>query len=207
MSRKKVGIIDYGIGNLLSIYHAFNYLNAEVTFLEANASTDEIDYLVLPGVGAFNCGMKSLATNSLQHLIYKFIETGKPMMGICLGMQMLFSESDEFVKANGLDILPGKVSLITDDVNVRLPFIGWSDLALEDESSRILKGVGKQDYYYFVHSFSAKPEFSNHIKAKAKYRNHEIVAVVEKDNVFGCQFHPEKSSKSGLKIIQNFLSL
>lgn len=208
MAQKKVGIIDYGIGNLLSIYHAFKYADAKVEFIEANRSTDDFDYLVLPGVGAFGHGMKSLTDSSLQHLIYKFCEAEKPLLGICLGMQMLSSQSDEFQMTEGLDLIPGKVSIITDDEKTRLPFIGWSKLALSNqEDSRLLKGVTEEDYFYFVHSYSVTTDNNQHTKATADYHGHQIGAFIEKDNIFGCQFHPEKSSRSGFKIINNFLQL
>ncbi len=208
MSLKRVGILDYGMGNLHSIYHAFDYAGAKVEFIETNRSTSDVDYLILPGVGAFHCGMQSLITSSLQHYIHKFIETGKPMMGICLGMQMLFSQSEEFQLTNGLELLKGKVTLITEDENTRLPYVGWSSLTPQNDNSKILKGISPtNDFYYFVHSYSVKPDHKEDIGSITTYNDHNIVASIEKDNIFGCQFHPEKSSSSGMKVIQNFLSL
>ncbi|OAS90755.1 imidazole glycerol phosphate synthase subunit HisH [Achromobacter dolens] len=210
---KTVTVVDYGIGNIFSVTRAFEKCGAKVI---VSGNADEImaaERLVLPGVGAFSNGMQGLQSRDLIVPIKDYSASGKPLLGICLGMQMLFTESEEFGSHQGLDIISGTIAPITphdeSGRDMKVPHIGWSKLnrphpdALWDDS--ILKHLGADPYCYFVHSFTAVPTEESSRLADAQYGDCRISAAVRKGNVFGCQFHPEKSGATGLKIISGFL--
>ena len=213
----KVTVIDYGVGNLLSVCRAFEHNGAEVITTESPIEISNAERLVLPGVGAFADAMQGLRARNLVEPIRHFAKTGKPFMGICLGMQMMLDESEEFGQHEGLGLIPGKVKQIS-GIDImgaphKVPHIGWNQLNLPKgyEVSRwrntILETLPEGSSVYFVHSFTAVPTNTMHRLADVFYGGHVLSAVVQKGNLYGCQFHPEKSGPIGLKILKNFLSV
>lgn len=210
-SKKTIVIVDYGLGNLYSIGKALKNFN--VDFLISN-DVDEIlsaDGLILPGVGAFAAGMDGLNKVNLIKILNKFVESGRPVMGICLGAQLLFSNGFEFGKFAGLDIIPGEVKIFPEEVKLteKIPHIGWNEIYSIGEhwGNTILNDIDQMSNVYFVHSFVMMPDNKNQALAVAKYGNFEFCAVTKKGNIYGVQFHPEKSGTVGLKIIENFIKL
>lgn len=212
---KKVVIIDYGIGNVLSVRRAFEHCDAEVIVTADYNLISNAQALVLPGVGAFEDGMKALRKKGIIEAIDRFIITGNPFLGICLGMQMMMDESEEFGIHQGLGIIKGKVKrlseLDTDNHKIRIPYIGWSSIEkCEKEnlsSNNLLKNISNNDKFYFVHSYAVITDKAENCYAYYNCGGHKISAIVKKDNLYGCQFHPEKSGESGLKIIKNFINM
>jgi glutamine amidotransferase len=209
----RVTIVDYGIGNIFSVARAFLHCGAKVEITDKPSEIRNASRLVLPGVGAFSNGMHGLSQRELIDVLKEFSASGRPMLGICLGMQMLFSESSEFGTHSGLDIIEGKIlpmcHQVKDGVPLKIPHIGWSGLGATAEGAdwkgTIFKKINPSDFVYFVHSFMAVPEKNQHQLAVTEYGDIKICAAVSKDNVYGCQFHPEKSGSVGLKIIGGFL--
>jgi glutamine amidotransferase len=212
---KRVTVVDYGIGNVMSVRRAFEHFGAEVVLTDSPAQIAEADRLVLPGVGAFADGMQGLRSRGLEEPIKRNIARDRPFLGICLGMQMMLDASEEFGEHTGLGIIPGKVVAIpavgTDGKPHKIPHIGWSPLVVPPHERRwdrtLLDGVVPGANVYFVHSFTAAPANPDHRLADCHYDGVVISASVARGNVYGCQFHPEKSGTVGLKIIANFLSL
>ncbi|KJS66618.1 MAG: imidazole glycerol phosphate synthase [Peptococcaceae bacterium BICA1-7] len=211
----KVTIVDYGIGNLLSVARAFQYCEAEVEFADSPDAIIRADRLVLPGVGAFSDGMSGLDKKGLSDHIKEYSQTGRPFLGICLGMQMMLDVSYEFGKHQGLGIIPGKVVPIPscgiEGRTHKIPFIGWNELLIPDcvtdWEGTIFSGIGLRSSVYFVHSFEAIPEYERNRLAVYDYNGQVISAAIRSGNLYGCQFHPEKSGPVGLKIIRNFINL
>lgn len=212
---KLVTIVDYGVGNIFSVTRAFQRCGADVLLTDKPEDVMAATSLVLPGVGAFSNGMNGLHERGLIEPLKAYAASGKPLLGICLGMQMLFSESAEFGDQIGLDIIEGKIVPIqpegADGRPLKVPHIGWSELMPTKEGSQwgssILKHVNGDAHCYFVHSFTAVPQDERHRLADTYYGSSQISAVVAKGNVYGCQFHPEKSGAIGLKIIDGFLEI
>ncbi len=210
---KHITIVDYGIGNIFSVSRAFLNCGAVVEVTDNPKDIAKAKSIVLPGVGAFSKGMDGLRQRGLIDILRDFADTGRPMLGICLGMQMLFAESYEFGRHPGLGILEGKIVPIP-NVNqlgkkLKIPHIGWAPLlSVEDDlnwNNTFFQNIETGDEAYFVHSFMAIPEAKNEQLAIANYDDVRICAAVAKGNILGCQFHPEKSGDVGLKIINNFL--
>ena len=199
-----IGIVDYGMGNLFSVSKALERLNAEYFISGDKVELMSADALLLPGVGSFRDAMKVLQVETIK----EFAASGKPLLGICLGMQLLFEDSDENGLTKGLGLLPGKVRRFpgksADGETYKVPHMGWNKLEFV-QSSPLLEGL-QEDYVYFVHSYYVTAENSEVLLAKADYHE-EVSAVVGKDNIFGMQFHPEKSSKLGMALLNNFLKL
>lgn len=212
---KLITIVDYGIGNIFSVTRAFQRCGADVLLTDKPEDVLAASSLVLPGVGAFSNGMNGLRERGLVDPLRAYAASGKPLLGICLGMQMLFSESTEFGKQNGLNIIEGKIIPIepkgAEGLPLKVPHIGWSELmppkAGPEWGSSILKHLNCDAHCYFVHSFTAVPDDECHRLADTYYGSSRISAVVAKGNVYGCQFHPEKSGATGLKIIDDFLEI
>jgi len=209
---KEVTLIDYGIGNLLSVIRAFEYCGAVVNLATTPVEIEAAQRLVLPGVGAFADGMEGLRERGLIEPIQQYAKSGKPLMGICLGMQMLATTSEEFGEQAGLNIIPGRVKTIpqisVDGEPLRIPHIGWSNLLRPEQTlwdDTILTDITENNSVYLVHSFMMQPNNENHLLAYCIYGGHHIAAVIRCGAVYGCQFHPEKSSTNGLAIITHFL--
>lgn len=211
---KKITIIDYGVGNILSVMRAFEQCGAEPQLTLSAKEIKDADYLVLPGVGAFGDGMAALKSHGYEDPIKEFMLKGRPFLGICLGMQMMLGLSEEFGSYEGLGIIPGKVRLIpgmTKDGRAhKVPHIGWNKLVPAPAGAAwkntILKDVEPGSSVYFVHSFTADPKDPNHRLADCYYDDSLISAAIHKDQFFGCQFHPEKSGAIGLGILNSFIN-
>ncbi len=199
-----IAIIDYGVGNLFSLNCSLHEVGAESVVTSDINEIRKADKLILPGVGAFGDAAKKLSEYHLNEVILEEIANGKPILGICLGMQLMFETSYEYGKHAGLGLIKGEVLPLKDCINgLKVPHMGWNSLKFYDDNL-IFKGVSEGDYVYFVHSYYAKCKEG--LSATATY-GIEVTAAVRKDNVFGVQFHPEKSGKIGLKMLKNFADL
>lgn len=195
-----IGIIDYGRGNISSVETALETGGFENITTDDHELLRKCDGLILPGVGAFKDGMQDLERRGLIPIIKEAVALGKPLLGICLGLHLLFEVGEEDGESAGLGILKGRVERLS--TTLKIPHIGWNDLRIVN-SSPLLDGIVDGDNFYFVHSYQAHPVDSSVISAVCDY-GQEILAVVSRDNVFGVQFHPEKSSNKGMVLIQNF---
>ena len=200
-----IAIIDYDAGNLKSVEKALVSLEEEVLVSRDSSEILQADKVILPGVGSFGDAMNNLDKFGLVDTIKKVTHNGTPFLGICLGLQLLFKESDETPGAEGLDILPGKILKIPAKEGFKIPHMGWNSLDVKS-GAKLFKGLEGNPYVYFVHSYYLKAADENIVAASTEYTTH-IHASVERGNVFACQFHPEKSSEVGLKILKNFASL
>ena len=200
-----IAIIDYDAGNLKSVEKALVSLGEEVLVSRDSSEILQADKVILPGVGSFGDAMNNLDKFGLVDTIKKVTRNGTPFLGICLGLQLLFKESDETPGAEGLDILPGKILKIPAKEGFKIPHMGWNSLDVKPWA-KLFKGLEGNPYVYFVHSYYLKAADENIVAASTEYTTH-IHASVESGNVFACQFHPEKSSEVGLKILKNFASL
>ena len=200
-----IAIIDYDAGNIKSVEKALQKLGAEVVITKDAQKILAADKVILPGVGAFGDAMSNLKRYGLDVVIHQVIEKGIPFLGICLGLQLLFERSDETPGVEGLGILKGEILRIPEKDDLKIPHMGWNSLHLQNQG-RLFKGLSEQAYVYFVHSYYLKAQEEEIVKATTEY-SVNIHASVEKDNVFACQFHPEKSSDVGLQILKNFVEL
>ena len=200
-----IAIIDYDAGNLKSVEKALVSLGEEVLVSRDSSEILQADKVILPGVGSFGDAMNNLDKFGLVDTIKQVTGNGTPFLGICLGLQLLFKESDETPGAEGLDILPGKILKIPAKDGFKIPHMGWNSLDVKP-GAKLFKGLEGNPYVYFVHSYYLKAADENIVAASTEYTTH-IHASVESGNVFACQFHPEKSSEVGLKILKNFASL
>ncbi|MBE5926572.1 MAG: imidazole glycerol phosphate synthase subunit HisH [Lachnospiraceae bacterium] len=200
-----IAIIDYDAGNLKSVEKAFSYLGEKAVISRDRDEILAADKVILPGVGSFGDAMEKIRKYNLENTIYDVVDKKTPFLGICLGLQLLFKTSDETPGAIGLGILDGEILRIPDTQGLKIPHIGWNSLELTN-NGRLYKGIDNQSYVYFVHSYYLKAKEESIVKASTEYGTH-IHASVEKDNVFACQFHPEKSSEVGLTILRNFAEL
>lgn len=199
-----VAVIDYDAGNIKSVLKAFRYLGQEVVLTRDPQIILKADHVVLPGVGAFGDAMKRLEDYGLVSVIKEVVAAGTPLLGICLGLQLFFESSEESPGAKGLGLLKGTNVRFTEAPGYKIPQIGWNSLNLKNDG-RLFAGVEEGAFVYFVHSFYAVPEDEEVVKATCTYTD-AATASVEKNNIFACQFHPEKSGNVGLKILENFLN-
>ena len=201
-----IAIIDYGVGNLFSLERSFAAIGAEVEITSDPERIRVADKILLPGVGAFGDAAEKLRANGLDQVVLEQAATGKPLMGICLGMQLLFDESLEYGCHKGLGLIPGRVVPIQQVIpeGLKIPHMGWNGLKMEKESPLFSK-IKDGDFVYFVHSFCAV-ECEDALIATSEY-GAPVTAAVQKGNVFGCQFHPEKSGNVGLNILRAFAEM
>ena len=198
-----ITIIDYGMGNLKSVYNALKKVNFDCQISSEVTDIEMADKLILPGVGAFKDAMDNLQNLDLILPIRKKVNDGCPLLGICLGMQMLFEEGYECELRRGLGFIEGKIKLMNSKENLKIPHIGWNRLEFNREN-KILNNINKESFVYYVHSFMATEMIDENLIAYSKYGDINIPGIVNKGNVYGMQFHPEKSGEVGLKILKNF---
>ena len=199
-------IINYGVGNLRSVKNSLDFLNIPNKIVARPDEISTCDKIILPGVGAFGAAMNKLNDLGFAEALKKYAADKKPILGICLGMQLLFEESAEHGHHKGLGLIKGKVLAFSKKVkNLPLPLIGWNDITKE-KSSPLLKNIESGASFYFVHSFYCEPSTPSVTLASAKY-GISFAAIIQKSNIYGCQFHPEKSQSAGLKILENFHKL
>lgn len=200
-----ISIIDYDAGNLKSVEKALLRLGAEPVITRDPETILNADHVILPGVGAFGEAMANLKKYDLDKVIHKVVEQKIPLLGICLGLQLLFESSEESPGVEGLGVLKGKILRIPDCPGLKIPHMGWNSLHYPNKG-RLYDGIPEGNYVYFVHSYYLKAEKPEIVVAATEYST-EIHASVEDGNVFACQFHPEKSSEWGLKILDNFIHI
>jgi len=200
-----IAIIDYDAGNIGSVIRALDYLSEEWVLTRDKDEILKADKAILPGVGSFKDALDNIRKYDLEGVIKEFIASKKPFLGICLGLQLLFEESEESPNVKGLSVLPGVCKKIPSSQDIKVPHVGWNSLKLEKES-KLFKDIPDNSYVYFVHSYYLEAGNKEDVAASTEY-GVKIHAAVEHDNIFACQFHPEKSSDVGLKIIKNFTSL
>ncbi len=198
-------VIDYDAGNIKSVEKALQALGEEAVITRDRELLLCADRVILPGVGAFGDAMGKLNAYGLVEIIHEVIKRGTPFLGICLGLQLLFERSEESNGVPGLGVLKGEVLRIPDEEGLKIPHIGWNSLKFP-QRGRLFEGIAEDSYVYFVHSYYLKAVEKDVVKATTEY-GVLIHASVEKDNIFACQFHPEKSSDVGLKILRNFISI
>lgn len=210
-----IALIDYGISNLRSVQKAFAHLGVDVTLIDTPDQLAQAERLILPGVGAFRAGMDGLQSRGLIEPIKQVVAAGKPLIGICLGMQLLFESSDELGDTVGLGLLPGHVTKIKQQTiddsslvtrhSLKIPHMGWNQLDLVKEHP-LVNGVESGAYAYFVHSYAVYPEQRDIVFATTEYGG-AFASIVGRGNICGLQFHPEKSQAVGLRLLENFLAL
>lgn len=217
ISRPLVALIDYGRSNLFSVQHALETINARVEITNDPDMILKVDKLIIAGVGAFADGIEGLRRNGLIDPIKEFVAQGKPVLGICLGMQLFMTEGEEFGLHAGLNLISGRVvklkALDAENKRLKIPHIGWNEILLPNDdlegtrwsNTSLLKGISPGEYVYFLHSYIVVPDDLDTISAQTTYGVNSFCSVIVKDNVYGCQFHPERSSIVGLRIYRNFV--
>jgi len=202
-----IGIVDYNMGNLASVINAFDSVGAKIAVESDPTKLQNYDKLILPGVGAFGDAMEHLKENSMDEAVKAYAQSGKPLLGICLGMQLLFESSEEFGTSEGLGLIEGKVVAFDEskfDQKLKVPHMGWNELFVQNDT-KLFDGLDNEFYLYFVHSFHAVCD--DRYAIGKTYYGYEFVSAVNKNNIYGIQPHPEKSHENGLKIIENFVKL
>ena len=199
-----IGIIDYDAGNIRSVEKALAALHEEAVLSRDPKTLLAADKLILPGVGAFGDAMDNLKKYGLDEVIHEAVDRQIPLLGICLGLQLLFDRSEESPGVEGLGILKGEIVRFPEQPGLKIPHMGWNSLVIWHRMASLFAGIPGDPYVYFVHSYYLQAEDPSIVKASAVYGNTTIHASVEQGNVFACQFHPEKSSAVGLKILKNF---
>lgn len=199
-----IAIVDYGVGNLFSLSRSLAYVGADVCVTGDREKIKRADKILLPGVGAFGDAIKKLRAACLDEVLVSEAKKGKPILGICLGMQLLFDKSFEYGEHTGLGLIKGEIRPIADKIgkNLKVPHIGWNSLEFTEKKSELFKYIHDGDFVYFVHSYYAA-DCEESVIANAEY-GAKLTAAVQNGNVYGCQFHPEKSGKTGLAILRAF---
>jgi glutamine amidotransferase len=201
-----IAIIDYGMGNIHSVNKALQLLGAQTKITNNPKEILGADKAVLPGVGAFDDAVLELEKQGLIKAINQFVKSGKPLLGICLGMQLFFEESDEAKDKKGLGLLKGSVKRFAHKDNLKVPHMGWNQIKVINKACSLFKGIDDGSFVYFCHSYYAEPGESSLTAVSCDYGD-DFAAAVYKDNLYGVQFHPEKSQRTGLNILENFVKL
>ena len=200
-----IAVIDYGAGNLQSVIKAMNYIGCDCIVTNEKERILNSDGAILPGVGSFGDAMDCLINSGADEAVRDFVKTGKPFLGICLGLQLLFGGSEESPDVKGLGLLRGNITKIPNDGGLKIPHMGWNSLDIRRHDG-LFKGIEGEPYVYFVHSYFLKAEDENIVSSRTTYGT-QIDASVSFENIYATQFHPEKSGKVGLQILKNFVSL
>jgi glutamine amidotransferase len=203
----KVSLIDYGAGNLRSVANALRAIGVEPDITAGPGIPEGTTHLILPGVGSFGDCMDELTKRGLIEPIRKWVQEGKPYLGICLGYQILFEWSEETPGVAGLGVIPGVVKRFTEQPGLKVPHMGWNSVIPRDADSGNWRDLGRDPYFYYVHSYFPVPAEDSVVAAETGYGANRFAAAVERPNLLACQFHPEKSQEAGLRLIRNFLGL
>ena len=209
MSKKKITVIDYGCGNIFSLRRILNKLGYEVEISNNPESIAQADKIILPGVGAFEIGIKNLRKNNLDESLNSFLNKGNYLMGICLGMQLLMDKSEEFGTHEGLKLVSGDVTKLYKSKDFPVPHIGWSKIYTtnsEKNNDSFLLNIKNSSFFYFIHSFQVKVKNKKNVLSFTEYGKNNFCSIVNSENIYGTQFHPEKSGRLGEKLLSNFLS-
>lgn len=205
MKKKRIAVVDYGMGNLMSVSKALLTLNDNVYVTNSKNKILDADAVVLPGVGAFGDAIKNLGKLGLVKTLISLINSGKPFLGICLGLQLLFTKSEEDGSRQGLNLVKGVVKRFPKETKLKIPHMGWNRIIIR-KNCEMLKNVPEKSFVYFVHSYYGVP-VSKDITATETEYGVKFVSSIAKDNIFACQFHPEKSQKIGLTMLKNFVRI
>ena len=200
-----IGVLDYGMGNIASVINTLEYIGKDVKTVSTSDEFKDITHLIIPGVGSYQTAIQNIINKGLKSEILKFAENNKPILGICLGMQLLSSTGSEPNQCEGLNLIPGHVEKINTK-NIRVPHVGWNTLNIADEDHPLFDFCKKNIDYYFVHSYRFVPESNEHILGTTNYGS-EFTSIIGSGNIFGIQFHPEKSQKNGLQLLKNFINI
>ncbi len=199
-----IAVVDYGVGNLHSVAKALEKVGAQARVTQDWRDVEKADGVVLPGVGAFKDSMDAMNRSDLSRAITAYIASGRPFLGVCVGLQMLFAESEEFGLSKGLGVFGGRVVRFASGLKV--PHMGWNQIQIQKEGNPLLQGIQDGEYLYFLHSYYVIPEVPSIVAARCSYGG-DFTCMVWEKNVFGTQFHPEKSQTAGLRIYENFKNL
>lgn len=200
-----IAIIDYGAGNIQSVCKAMKFIGCDCVVTRDKNEIMQADGAILPGVGSFGDTMDTMSEYGIKDTVIEYISTGKPFLGICLGLQLLFPSSEESPNAKGLGIFDGAITKIPSGEGLKIPHIGWNSIEI-NKNSRLFKGIENNSFVYFVHSYFLNASDKSIVAAQTEY-GVKIDAAVEKNNVFATQFHPEKSGETGLRILRNFADI
>ncbi len=200
-----IAIIDYDAGNIKSVEKALQFLGEKAVVTRDRKTILEAEKVILPGVGAFGDAMNRIRSYGLEEIIHEVVQSKTPFLGICLGLQLFFEKSDESPDVKGLGLLQGEIKRIPDQKDLKIPHIGWNSLEIQN-GGRLMQGIDNGSYVYFVHSYYLEANDPKIVKATTNYST-LIHAVVEQDHLFACQFHPEKSSDVGIRILKNFINI
>ena len=203
----KTGIIDYGGGNLRSVANALRSLGQDPVIIASPEQIGDVTHLLLPGQGEFGDTMQRLEERGLASFLRDWIAEDRPYFGICVGYQILFENSEEAPETAGLGILPGTVRRFHDEPGLKIPHMGWNSVIGSRGDTRVWRGLGEDPYFYYIHSYFPEPASPDDVVARTTYGNQTFAGAVERGNLFACQFHPEKSQETGLRLIRNFLGI
>jgi glutamine amidotransferase len=207
MTKTKVYIINYESGNLYSVQRAIKMIGYEPLIISEPELLKNADKVIIPGVGSFNQGISNLKKKYFDQAIFEYVKTGKDLLGICLGMQLFMNQSSEFGKNKGLGLINGTVKNLDFKANTPVPHIGWNNISITKNDSKFLNKISNENYFYFIHSYYVHLNEEIDYAFKTDYGDISFVSLINKKNIFGTQFHPEKSGKIGLKMLRNFLTI
>jgi glutamine amidotransferase len=203
----KTGIIDYGGGNLRSVANALRSLGQDPVIIASPEQIGDVTHLLLPGQGEFGDTMQRLEERGLASFLKDWISADRPYFGICVGYQILFENSEEAPEVSGLGILPGTVRRFREEPGLKIPHMGWNSVTGSRGDTRVWQGLGEDPYFYYIHSYFPEPASPDAVVARTTYGTQTFAGAVERGNLFACQFHPEKSQETGLRLIRNFLGI